>query len=194
MIKKMFLYFSRFPARSGIETMAVNGSSQMEEYAEVLASISQQDDERRIQGLDNYAYGQSFEDLQARLDKCVGSFLFADYGEFQVNTDGRKSLEYTERIAVTVAIKISDGADAIEKMIASDRTLAMLASIHAWMMADVETGLIDWADRTSLDMVEIVPFVATELRSIGWTLMVNASSPDALGSHELFRSFVKQVL
>ena len=95
-------------------------------------------------------------------------------------------------MAVTVAMKLGNNVDAIERMIASDRTLAMLAEIHAWLMADVENGLIDWADRDSLDMVEIVPFVASELRSIGWTLMFNATSPDVLGTHERFRSFVRE--
>jgi len=192
MIKKLFTYFAQFPSRQGIQTMAVNGTSAMAEYQEVLTAINAQTDVRRISGLDNYAYGQSFEELQARIDKCVGSFLYADYGEFQVSTDGRKSLQYTERMAVTVAMKIGNNVDAIERMIASDRTLAMLADIHAWMMADVETGVIDWADRDSLDMVEIVPFVASELRSLGWTMLFNATSPDALGTHELFRSFVRQ--
>ena len=192
MIKKLFTYFAQFPSREGILTMAVNGTSPMPEYEEVLTDIDNQSDERRIAGLDNYAYGQSFEELQARIDKCVGSFLYADYGEFQVQTDGRKSLEYVERMAVTVAMKLGNNVDAIERMIASDRTLAMLAEIHSWLMADVENGLIDWADRDSLDMVEIVPFVASELRSIGWTLMFNATSPDVLGTHERFRSFVRE--
>lgn len=191
MIKDLFVYFSMFPQKKGVLSMAVNGSSVMAEYQDLLAAITSMSDERRISGLDNYAYGQSFEELKARIDKCVGSYLFIDFGEFVIHVDGHKSLLYTERIAVTAAMKLGNSVDAMERMIASNRTLQMLSRIHAYIMADVESGVIDWADRTSAEDAEIVPFVASDLNSIGWTLLFNAVSPDALGTHELYRSFAR---
>lgn len=191
MIKDIFVYFSMFPKKEGVLSMAVNGTSNMAEYQDLLSAITNMSDERRVTGLDNYAYGQSFDELKARLDKCVGSYLFVDFGEFDIHADSHKSLIYTEQTAVTVAMKLGNNVDALERMIASNRTLQMLSRIHAYIMADVECGVIDWADRTSAESAEIVPFVASELNSVGWTLMFRAISPDALGTHELYRSFAR---
>ena len=103
--------------------------------------------------------------------------------------DGRRSYQCTQRLAVTVAMKHTDHADALERVIVSNRTLQLLTAVHAWMMADAERGRLTWLSRSSLEHAEIVPFVATELKASGWTLMLNATAPDALGTHALKRSF-----
>ena len=86
-------------------------------------------------------------------------------------------------------MKYSDHADPMEHVIISDRTLKLLTTVHAWMMADAERGELNWLSRDSLAHAEIVPFVASELKASGWTLMLNATAPDALGTHALKRSF-----
>ena len=130
--------------------------------------------------------------MKQRIDKLVGSFLFVDYGEMNMTTDGRNAYQVTQRIAITVANKMTNRADAAEYMLASDSTLRQLSKLHAWMIADAEEGNIDWLSRGELDNAEIIPFVATELSSVGWTLMLNCIAPDTLGTHFLSRSFAKQ--
>lgn len=192
MITELFLYFAQFPNKSGIKAMATMGKSKMPQYAELLAALDALPEVSRVPDIENYVYGQTFEDIQQRLDKLTGSFLFADYGEFDMLGDGRRSYQVTQRMAVTVAMRLPANSDLMERMIASDHSLYLLSQVHAWMMADSENGLLDWLDRENLDKAEIIPFVASELRSTGWTLMLDATAPDMLGTHTFAKSFAAQ--
>lgn len=189
MITELFLYFAQFPKKSGIKAMATMGKSKMPQYAELLAALDALPDVSRVPDIENYVYGQTFEDIQQRLDKLTGSFLFADYGEFDMLGDGRRSYQVTQRLAVTVAMRLPANSDLMERMIASDHSLYLLSQVHAWMMADSEDGLLDWLNRENLDKAEIIPFVASELHSTGWTLMLDATAPDMLGTHTFAKSF-----
>ncbi len=189
MISELFLYFAQFPQKKGIKAMATMGKSKMPQYAQLISALDALPEESRVPEIENYVYGQTFEDIQQRLDKLSGSFLFADYGEFDMLGDGRRSFQVTQRLAVTVAIRLPGATDLVERMIASDKSLSLLSQIHAWMIADSENGRIDWICRDNLDKAEIIPFVASELRSTGWTLVIDATAPDTLGTHALAKSF-----
>jgi len=191
MIKDLFLYFAKYPAKSGVKAIATMGKSSFSEYAEMLDALNELPEESVVPEIDNYVYAQTFEDIQQRIDRISGSFLFVDYGEFNLMGDGRRSFQCTQRLAVTVAMKLPDRSDMMERLIASDRTLASLVKVHARMIADADRGLLEWIDRDNLDEAELVPFVAAELHSYGWTLLLNASAPDSLGTHALARSFAK---
>ncbi len=193
MIKDQFFYFAQYPSKDGVLAMFTNGSSEFPGYNDLVASLADLPDMSRIPEIANYVYGQSFEELQQRIDKLAGSFLFVDYGEVDMLGDGRNSYQCTQRMAVTVAYKIPNRADAAEYMLASDTTLRLLSQVHAWLLADAEAGNIDWLSRGELDKAEIVPFVATELHSVGWTLMMSCIAPDSLGTHRLTKSFGKHL-
>lgn len=189
MITELFLYFAQFPSKKGIKAMATMGKSQFRQYDELLFALDELPKISRVPEIENYVYGQTFEDIQQRLDKLIGSFLFVDYGEFDMLGDGRRSYQVTQRLAVTVAIRMTDRSDLMERMIASDESLKLLNKVHAWMMADSEKGNLEWLSRENLDKAEIIPFVSSELRSYGWTLMLDATAPDMLGTHALSKSF-----
>ena len=192
MIKDQFLYFAQYPSKEGVRAILTNGASDFPGYNDLAASLDKLPNVSRLPEIANYVYGQSFEELKQRIDKLVGSFLFVDYGELNMSADGRNSYQITQRIAITVASKMTNRADAAEYMLASDSALRLLSKIHAWMIADAEEGELDWISRGELDKTEIIPFVATELSSGGWTLMLNYIAPDTLGTHLLSRSFAKQ--
>lgn len=194
MIKDQFLYFAQYPSKEGIRAILTNGSSDFPGYNELTEALDNLPDMSRIPEIANYVYGQSFDELNQRIDKLAGSFLFVDYGELNMLADGRNSYQITQRIAITVANKMTNRADAAEYMLASDATLRLLSRVHAWMLADAEQGNIDWLSRGELDKAEIIPFVATELSSVGWTLMLSCIAPDALNIHSLSKSFVKHIL
>lgn len=194
MILNQFLYFAQYPSKEGVRAILTNGSSDFPGYSELVDALDNLPDMSRVPDIANYVYGQSFDELKQRIDNLVGSFLFVDYGEFNSLVDSRNSYEITQRIAITVARKMPDRADAAEYMLASDSTLRLLSQVHAWMLADAEAGNIEWLSRGELDKAEIIPFVATELSSIGWTLMLSCTSPDSLGTHQLSRSFAKRTL
>lgn len=192
MILNQFLYFAQYPSKEGIRAILTNGSSDFPGYNELTEALDNLPEMSRIPEIANYVYGQSFDELKQRIDKLVGSFLFVDYGEVDMLGDGRNSYQCTQRLAVTVAYKMPNRADAAEYMLASDATLRLLSKVHAWMIADAEDGNIEWLSRGELDKTEIIPFVATELSSVGWTLMLSCIAPDTLGIHHLSRSFAQQ--
>ena len=185
MIKELYLYFAQYPKKSGVLTMATMGESGMEDYAAVLQSLNTLPAVGRVNDIDHYVYGQTFDEVRQRVDRLQGIFLFADYGEFSMRGDGRRSFQVEERIAVTVAEKLSDRADQLERILASNKTLRLLCNIHAWIIADSEAGTFPWMNRDNIDRAEIVPFVSPELHSFGWTLMFNAQAADMLGVHAL---------
>jgi len=191
MIKEQFLYFAQYPSRNGILAMFTNGTSHFESYNTLVAELSQLPQTSRVPEIDNYVYGQSFEELQARIDKCIGSFLFVDYGEMSMTANNHNTYELTQRLAVTVAFKMPNRSDAAEHMLASDKTLSLLSKVHAAMLADADKGNIEWLSRGELSRAEYVPFVASELHSVGWTLMLSCIAPDTLQIHQQYKSFVR---
>jgi hypothetical protein len=193
MILNQFLYFAQYPSKEGVRAILTNGSSDFPGYNELAEALDNLPDMSRIPEIANYVYGQSFDELKQRIDKLAGSFLFVDYGELNMLADGRNSYQITQRIAITIANKMTNRADAAEYMLASDATLRLLSQVHAWMLADAEEGNIEWLSRGELDKAEFVPFVATELSSVGWTLMLSCIAPDTLGTHLLSRSFAKKM-
>ena len=193
MILNQFLYFAQYPSKEGVRAILTNGSSDFPGYRDLVDALDNLPDMSRIPEIANYVYGQSFDEVKQRIDNLVGSFLFVDYGEFNSLRDSRNSYEITQRIAITVARKMPDRADAAEYMLASDATLRLLSKVHAWMLADAEQGNIEWLSRGELDKAEFVPFVATELSSVGWTLMLTCIAPDSLSIHQQSRSFAKQL-
>lgn len=192
MIKDQFLYFAQYPSKEGVRAILTNGASDFPGYNDLAESLDKLPNVSRLPEIANYVYGQSFDEFRQLIDKLVGSFLFVDYGELNMSADGRNSYQVTQRIAITVASKMTNRADAAEYMLASDSALRLLSKIHAWMIADAEEGELDWISRGELDKAEMIPFVATELSSVGWTLMLNCVAPDTLGTHLLSRSFAKQ--
>lgn len=192
MLLDLFTYFAKFPASEGItKGIATKGESSMEEYATVLGELSNMQEKELVPEIENYVYGQSFDELKQRIDKFTGSFLFVDYGEVDMQSDDRRSFEGTQRIAVTVAMKLPNTSDMLERIIANDRTLQMLSKIHARIMADAEREELYWMNRDSVANCEIIPFVSAELQSYGWTLMLSATGADILDTHRIARKMMK---
>lgn len=192
MIKEQFLYFAQFPAKEGVNSILTNGSASTPGYTQLLNQLSSLPSQERVPEIQNYVYGQSFDELKQRIDRLIGSFLFVDYGEFDMSADSNGSLRLTQQMAITVAIKMPNRADAAEHMLASDTTLHLLSRVHAWMLADADREQLTWISRDSLHSGEIVPFVASELNSVGWTLIISCIGSDTLDTHQLYRSFLRQ--
>ena len=192
MLLELFRYFAKFPLwDNAMKGIATKGESSMEEYATTLDILGKMEEKELVPEIQNYVYGQSFDELKQRIDKLTGSFLFVDYGEVDMQSDGRRSFECTQRIAVTVAMKLPNTSDMLERIIANDRTLQMLSKIHARIMADAEREELYWMDRDSVANCEIIPFVSAELQSYGWTLMLSATGADILDTHRMSRKMMK---
>lgn len=188
MILDIFKYFAKFPNKEGVKAMATMGSSSMAGYSELITWIDGLPDPGLIPDLKNYVYGQSFEELKSRIDSLFGSWLFVDYGEFST-TDSGNSMRTTEKIAVTIACKMNTTSDQLEKMLVAEFTLEMLRNLYARLIADAEHDDLFFSSRENILNSDIVPFVASELNSVGWTLMIDGDASDTLKIKELSRSF-----
>ena len=178
MIIDIFKYFAQFPAKRGTEAMATLGQSEMPEYSELLAYLATLPSESVLPEIDHYVYAQSFDELQKLLQRLTGSFLMVDYGEITFSSSRPRTLQATQQIAVTIATKASDRTDSFERLIINERTLRQLNTVYAHLLADSDSGSFPWADRDQLLSAQFVPFVATELGAVGWTMMLDITSTD----------------
>lgn len=192
MIQYLFLYFARFPKREGVKAMFTNGQSTLGDYQNLIDALDALPDNPLLPEIDNYVYGQDFDELKMRVERLFGSWLYADYGEFQFYETGRGSIGCRQQVAVTVAEKVTDRADMVERMIISDRMLHAINTLYAQLMADSDAGRTPWLDHKPVEEAQIVPFVAPELKSYGWTLLINAQATDSLGTNDLRRALRRQ--
>lgn len=159
--------------------MFANGESPYTEYAELLEYVNGMP-EPLLPGIGSLVFGQSYDDVKKRVDGIAGSYLFVDFGEFASTRDARNSVADVQKLAVTVAMKVPDNADIMEACIASDKTLRLLAACRKRLVEDSEQGALPWGGRID-GKQDIVPFVSAEFKSIGWTLMLSAETPDLFG-------------
>lgn len=189
MILDLFRYFSRYPCKPGVLSIFNNGSSRYPSYGALKAYVTSLPDNSLLPGIDAFVFGQSFDSVKARVDILTGSYLFIDYGEFTSGRDNRNNIQDTQKIAATVAMKVSDYSDLIEEAIASDVTLNLINELRAHLIADSESGSVQWLNRSAVHQHDIVPFVAKELKSIGWTIMFSTNSSDLFNLKQLIASF-----
>lgn len=178
MIIDIFKYFARFPSKRGLQAMATLGQSDFAQYTDLLQFLQQLPDQPVLPEIDHYVYAQSADELQTLLLKLSGTFLMVDYGEITFTQARARTLDATQRIAVTVARKVSDRTDALERLIINDTTLDLLSAIYRCLMMDADHDLLPWANRDHLVEAEFVPFVATELGATGWTMMLDVTATD----------------
>lgn len=184
MLITLFKYFAPFVKRSGVAAMATLGQQSTPLYDQLLQFAAQLPDDGLIPSIDHYVFAQSFDELQQRLQRLAGTFLYVDYGEITFSQGRARTLDATMRIAVTVARKTGDRTDPLARLVASNDTLASVLLIYRRLLADADaptadapTAGADWLSRDTLLAAELVPFVATELSASGWTLMFDATSP-----------------
>jgi hypothetical protein len=189
MILELFTYFARYPGKEGVLSIFANGESGHPQYRMLADTVSAFPQESLIPEIKEFVFGQSFDSVKARVDKLTGIYLFVDFGEFFSSRDSRNTIRDAQKIAVTVAMKITDSADLIEEAIASDVTLRLLNRLRAYLIHDSEQGTILWLNRSETNKNEIHPFVVKELKSIGWTLMFNTDASDLFDLKSLISSF-----
>lgn len=189
MILNLFTYFAKYPAKAGVLSMFANGGSERPQYSVLQQKIATFPDESLIPDIKHFIFGQSFDSVKARIDRLSGTYLFIDFGEFTSNRDSRNTITDTQKIAATVALKLSDSSDLVEEAIASEITLDLLNRLRAYLLFDSEQGSAPWLNRSAISRHDIVPFVANELKSIGWTIIFSTDASDQFDLKQLIASF-----
>lgn len=177
MILQLFKYFARYPKKEGILSMFANGESPYPEYAALMEYVNRLPEEPLLPDIENFVFGQSYDDVKKRVDSITGNYLFIDFGEFSSTRDSRNSISDVQKLAVTVAVKIPDNADIMEVCIASDKTLILLAACRKILVEDSEKDRLPWRGKI-VHQQDIIPFVSPEFKSIGWTLMLSSETSD----------------
>lgn len=176
MILDLLKYFARFPKKEGVISMFANGSSDFVQYAELIGYVRNLP-EPVMPGLENLVFGQSYEYVKRRVDNITGNYLFVDFGEFTSSRDTHNSILDSQKLAATIAMKVSDSADMIETAIASEITLSLLAELRKRLILDSRSEDLPWLDKISAGH-DIIPFVSSEFKSMGWTLMFSSTATD----------------
>lgn len=189
MILDLFSYFAQYPTRDGVLSMFANGGSTHHQYEALKQTISSLPDVSLIPDIQHFIFGQSFDSVKARIDRLSGTYLFIDFGEFTSSRDSRNSIQDTQKLAATIAMKLSDSADLVEEAIASEITLELLNKLRAHLLIDSERSSVSWLNRSAINQHDIVPFVAKELKSIGWTIIFNTDASDQFNLKQLIASF-----
>ena len=187
-ILDLLKYFAKFPNKAGVLDIFHNGKSNYAQYAE-LKKYMESLPEGLVPEIRSFVFGSSLESVKARVNKISGTYLFVDFGEFSCSRDIRNSIEDSQRLAVTVAMKTTNSADITEEAIASDISLELLNKVRGCMLADSEQRE-RWLEELSTEHT-IVPFEAADLISIGWTLMFDISGSDWFNLKVVSRSFLK---
>jgi hypothetical protein len=185
MILHLFKYFARYPQKEGVLSMFANGASQFPQYSKLLEYVHDLPDPL-IPAIENFVFGQSYDDVKKRVDAITGNYLFIDFGEFTSSRDSRNSITDKQEMAATLAMKLNDTADMVEVAIASDITLSLLACFRQTIIRDSQSECIPWIRKIS-DNHDIVPFVSPEFNSIGWTLRFSSVAADLFNVKTSFK-------
>lgn len=190
MILNVFEYFAKFPERKGVETAFANGKSELPFYNALLTMVKALPMAGEMPDIKHYVFGVDMNTVKRRVDSISGTYLFVDFGEIDSTRDSRNSIADTLRLAATIAFKVSDSMDIVERAIISDVTLSLTNELRARMYADSQRDLTPWLREVS-DTHNIVPFISPELSSVGWSLLFTSEGADMLNLKQLIKSFLK---
>ncbi len=188
MILKLFEYFARFPERAGVISAFSNGKSELPAYNELLDRVKNLPDNSLIPEIKQYVFGADMEMVKRRVDSVTGTYLFIDFGEIDSNRDDKNSITDSLRMAATVAAKVSDRSDIVERAIISDITLSLINELRARIYADSGRDSTPWLQELSFKH-SIVPFISPELQSVGWSVIFTSEGADLLNLKRLIKSF-----
>jgi hypothetical protein len=183
MIFEILKYYAQFPNHSKLLEIFAKGRSDLPEYAAIQEEIKSLPKYSRIQGLDYYIFGQSFDSVKQRVDGIVsGTYLFVEIGDIMSKRDQKNNIQDEVQMAVTIAAKSAE-MDLIEEAIQSRRTLSMMQQLRVAMTSDQRNT--PWLKELS-SSCQIRPFVTKEFASIGWTLMFDREGSDLFDIKRLF--------
>ena len=175
LIVDLFLYFAKFPTRSGVLSLFQKGISSMDGYNQLYSQIANLP-EGLMPKIEHYVFGPNIDALKVRIDSLAGYYLMVDYGEIASQKSTMNQRREALSTAITVAYKLDNfSSDLIDQAIVSDAALQMIVDIRNTLKQDQR-------ERPSLrylsDDHSFAPFIARELSSVGWTLLTSRDQMD----------------
>ncbi|MDR2917629.1 MAG: hypothetical protein LBV74_22790 [Tannerella sp.] len=190
MILKLFEYFARFPERAGVISAFANGKSDLPFYNELLGRVKMLPDNSLMPDIKHYVFGADMDTVKRRVDSVTGTYLFIDFGEIDSERNDKNSIQDSLRMAATIASKVSDVTDIVERAIISDITLTLINELRARIYTDSSRDKTPWLQELSFKH-SITPFVVPELSSVGWSVVFTSEGSDILNLKSMIKSFTK---
>lgn len=173
----IFLFYTRFTTPDGVARLFNKGTSTVPGYSQLQQQALAEAGKETPVKLDNYVFGANIDAVSSRINNLNGFYLFVDYGEIECNVNKTNCQTDSMRLGVTVAYRIKEfSGDLMEQLLVSDSCMDYLSSIRRYMHNDhlCRTWLKNFSGKHTL-----VPFVARDLSSIGWTMMFNREGVDS---------------
>lgn len=179
LIREIFMFFARFPEKAGVQSIFNKGrSDDLPAYSDWLAQVNAMPDVSLQPDIKHYVFGVDAAAVKTRITQCNDFFLFVDYGQIDNSVDDVNRRRESFYIALTVAYPSRDSDnDLAERAVRSDYALDLLLDIRRQMIA--EEKCIPWLKNFQADHV-ITPWVADEMPSYGWTVIIKRQGFDML--------------
>lgn len=169
-LRDIFLYFAKFPEKSGVLELFNRSESDLyPDYAVLKAEIENLAIHSLVPGIKEYVFGVNEDSVKARIKELDGTYLFVDYGHIMTTEDNYDRHTDDMLISLTLATPYKiEKLDMVEQVFMADAALEMLLRIRTQMMADSECPFVKHLTFPT----EITPFFARELSdSTGWTMV-----------------------
>ena len=195
MILELLKYFAKYPTKAGVLNLFKQGESTLSGYADLLSFVNALPANSVMPDIENYVVASDLDSTKQLVSEFVGvpTYLMVDYGEIVSTPNQRNTLQDSIRLAITVAMRLSDTSDLIEQSLASSRTLNLINRLRAHMMADERNSVLGtFVSQIISGQHTFVPFQWKDTASIGWTMAFTLDATDLLDVSTLRRSLSSQ--
>lgn len=177
LIKDIFMFFARFPQKSGVLEVFNNGRSELPEYAEWMQEVNNLP-AALLPDLKHYIFGPDAQSVANAISAAQDCFMFVDYGQIENEIAPPNVRRESFLIAITIAFPGRDsGNDLVERAIKSDRALDMLCRMRHIMIQ--EEKCVPWLKNFQTDHI-ITPWLSYDMPSYGWTVIIRRQGYDML--------------
>jgi hypothetical protein len=179
LLKDTFVYFAKFPDRTGVLRSFNRETSTYTGYDAFKAEINALTVHSLIPGILDYIFGIDEATVLKKINEVKGRYMFIDYGAVTISRDNVNRQYHEFQLAVTVAEPIdTESIDFAEEVLLGDEMLANIKVIRDRMLADQRE--IPWLKDLTFPN-EITPVFMRELNnSVGWTMMFRKAGYDLL--------------
>lgn len=191
MILELLKYFAKYPTKAGVLNLFKRGESLITGYAELLSFVQALPATSVMPDIENYVVASELNSTKQLVSGFVGvsTYLMLDYGEIVSTPNQKKTLLDNMSLAITVAMRLTDAADLIERALASAQTLTLINELRARMMADSRNSVLGtFVNDFISGQHTLVPFKWEDTSSIGWTLAFTMDATDMLDVSTLRRN------
>lgn len=175
----LFIYFAKFPKRSGIQPMFNLGKSTLPGYDELKLLVENMD-VHSLTDIDHYIFGSSQDDVVKKINAIPAgdTFLFVDFGPILCDTDNSNILIDSAQFAITVGYSVRKSTeDLVGEALAYNYCLEKLTAIRKIMFN--EQRCHPWLNHISEKHI-MTPFVPEKnINAFGWALIFDREGVDS---------------